>query len=100
MPALVKSRFGASGSSDEDGTMVCFFSRKKSRNDCRISAEVIIFSPRMHTNKHQFDKAENPPRLKWNSLRAALAGQFPTDAFAQRPRLRESCLRIIGRTGG
>jgi mannose-6-phosphate isomerase-like protein (cupin superfamily) len=41
MPALVKSKFGASGSSDDDGTMVCCFSRKKSRNDCRICAEVI-----------------------------------------------------------
>src|SRR6266704_90392 len=42
MPALVKSRFGASGSSDEEGTMVCSFSRKKSRNDCRICAEVMM----------------------------------------------------------
>src|SRR6266550_6917793 len=41
MPALVKSRFGASGSRDDEGTMVCFFSRKKSRNDCLICAEVI-----------------------------------------------------------
>src|SRR6266566_3707087 len=41
MPAFVKSRFGASGKSDDEGTMVCFFSRKKSRNDCRICAEVI-----------------------------------------------------------
>src|ERR1700736_1995394 len=42
MPALVKSRFGASGKSGEDGTMVCFFSRKKLRNDCLISAEVMM----------------------------------------------------------
>ena len=42
MPALVKSRFGASGNSDDDGTMVCCFSRKKSRNDCRICAEVMM----------------------------------------------------------
>src|SRR5712671_4253407 len=42
MPALVKRRFGESGKSDDDGTMVCFFSRKKSRNDCRISADVIM----------------------------------------------------------
>src|SRR5436305_14284419 len=41
MPALVKSRFGASGSRDDEGTIVCFFSRKKSRNDCRICAEVM-----------------------------------------------------------
>src|ERR1700752_4033599 len=41
MPALVKSRFGASGRSDDDGTIVCCFSRKKSRKDWRICAEVI-----------------------------------------------------------
>ena len=44
MPALVKSRFGESGMSDDDGTMVCCFSRKKSRNDWRISADVIAMS--------------------------------------------------------
>src|SRR5437899_8899907 len=54
MPAFVKSRFGASGSSDDDGTMVCFLSRKKSRNDCRISAEVIVI-----TNKHEFQGTRN-----------------------------------------
>src|SRR5439155_26296759 len=42
MPAFVKRRFGASGNSDDDGTMVCFFSRKKSRNDCLIYAEVMV----------------------------------------------------------
>src|SRR5271154_1538620 len=41
IPALVKSRFGESGRSDELGTMVCCFSRKKSRKDWRIWAEVI-----------------------------------------------------------
>src|SRR6266550_5270155 len=41
MPALVKSRLGASGSKDDEGTMVCCFSRKKSRKDWRISAEVM-----------------------------------------------------------
>jgi 4-amino-4-deoxy-L-arabinose transferase-like glycosyltransferase len=39
---LVKRRFGASGNSGDDGTIVCCFSRKKSRNDCRISAEVMV----------------------------------------------------------
>ena len=39
MPAFVNSKFGASGRSGEDCTMVCCFSRKKSRNDCRISAD-------------------------------------------------------------
>src|SRR5712691_9421041 len=36
------NQFGASGRSDDDGTMVCCFSRKKSRNDCRISADVMM----------------------------------------------------------
>src|SRR5271155_108922 len=44
MPALVNSRFGASGSNELDGTMVCCFSRKKSRKLWRISAEVITLS--------------------------------------------------------
>src|SRR3989442_1142683 len=42
MPALVKSRFGPSGRSDEEGTMECCFSRKKSRKDRRICAEVMM----------------------------------------------------------
>ena len=41
MPAFVNNKFGASGRSDDDGTMVCCFSRKKSRNDCRICADVM-----------------------------------------------------------
>jgi hypothetical protein len=40
---LVNSKFGESGMSDEDGTMVCCFDLKKSRNDWRICADVIIF---------------------------------------------------------
>jgi len=43
MPALVNSRFGESGMRLEDGTMVCDFRLKKSRNDCRICELVIIF---------------------------------------------------------
>src|ERR1700710_769532 len=45
MPALVKSRFGESGKREELGTMVCCFSRKKSRKDCLIWAEVSIKIP-------------------------------------------------------
>jgi len=41
MPALVKSRFGEPGIRLAEGTMVCSFSRKKSRNDWRISELVI-----------------------------------------------------------
>jgi len=43
MPAFVNNRFGESGMRLEDGTMVCCFDLKKSRNDCRICADVIIF---------------------------------------------------------
>ena len=42
MPALVKSRLGESGMSEEEGTMVCCFSRKKSRKDWRISDPVLV----------------------------------------------------------
>src|SRR5258707_14902664 len=41
MPALVNSRFGASGRRLDEGTMVCFLDLKKSRNDCRISLLVM-----------------------------------------------------------
>jgi hypothetical protein len=41
MPALVKSRFGLSGMRLDEGTMVCCFDRKKSRNDWRICVLVI-----------------------------------------------------------
>src|SRR5882724_38362 len=44
IPAFVKSRFGESGSNDAEGTIVCFFSRKKSKKDWRISAAVMIDS--------------------------------------------------------
>src|SRR5439155_399548 len=42
IPALVNSRFGLSGMSEDDGTMVCCFDLKKSRNDWRICADVIM----------------------------------------------------------
>jgi hypothetical protein len=41
MPALVNSRLGLSGMSEDDGTMVCDFDLKKSRNDWRICVLVI-----------------------------------------------------------
>src|SRR6187402_3107723 len=41
MPALVKRRLGASGKSDDDGTIACCFSRKKLRKLSRISAPVM-----------------------------------------------------------
>src|ERR1700677_2994368 len=41
MPALVKSNPGESGIKLEEGTMVCPFDLKKSKNDWRISAAVM-----------------------------------------------------------
>ncbi|MED5259836.1 MAG: hypothetical protein VYC72_08345 [Verrucomicrobiota bacterium] len=41
MPALVNKSPGDSGNKEDDGTMVCSFSWKKSRNDWRISLEVM-----------------------------------------------------------
>jgi hypothetical protein len=38
----VKSKFGESGMRLDEGTMVCCFDLKKSRNDWRICADVII----------------------------------------------------------
>jgi len=38
---LVNKRFGESGISEDDGTMVCCFDLKKSRNDWRICVDVI-----------------------------------------------------------
>ncbi len=42
MPAFVKSRFGESGMRLEDGTMLCSFDLKKSKNDWRIWVEVMV----------------------------------------------------------
>jgi hypothetical protein len=42
MPALVNNRLGLFGMRLEDGTMVCCFDLKKSRNDWRICVLVII----------------------------------------------------------
>src|SRR6266566_8815597 len=57
MPALVKSRLGASGSRDDEGTMVCCFSRKKSRKDWRISVEVMVSIQR--SNCRRADRFQN-----------------------------------------
>src|SRR5687767_15532338 len=42
MPAFVNRRFGESGMRLDDGTMLCCFDLKKSRNDWRIWLLVII----------------------------------------------------------
>jgi hypothetical protein len=47
MPAFVNSKFGALGSKLAEGTMVCCFSRKKSKNDCLISDAFIVERPEL-----------------------------------------------------
>jgi hypothetical protein len=47
MPAFVNNRFGESGIRLEDGTMLCCFDLKKSRNDWRICELVITGLPRI-----------------------------------------------------
>ena len=42
MPALVNSRLGLSGMRLELGTIVCCLERKKSKNDWRIWADVMV----------------------------------------------------------
>ena len=44
MPAFVNRRFGESGMRLEDGTMVCCFDLKKSRNDWRVCELVIPYA--------------------------------------------------------
>src|SRR5579862_8650527 len=65
MPAFVNSRFGESGRSDEDGTMVCCFDLKKSRNDCRICDEVImtILAGRARCPHRAAAGGDSPPYL-------------------------------------
>src|SRR5688572_5632178 len=58
IPALVKSRFGESGKSDPEGTMACCFSRKKSKKDWRICAEVI--SPETQGDAADFQMEISP----------------------------------------
>jgi hypothetical protein len=41
MPAFVNNKFGESGIKLDDGTMLCSFDLKKSRNDWRISLLVM-----------------------------------------------------------
>jgi hypothetical protein len=62
MPAFVKSRFGEFGNKGEEGTIRCVLEEKNSKNECRISEEVIIveefifFKWAVLLNKSCFDK--------------------------------------------
>src|SRR5262245_28346885 len=62
MPAFVKRRFGLSGMRLEEGTMVCCFDLKKSRNDWRISLLVInglAACPRRRNGENTGGKGKN-----------------------------------------
>src|SRR5258708_11169841 len=73
MPALVKSRLGESGSKLDEGTMVCPFDLKKSKNDCRISALVIVTKPKEKLGEPEPQSEENfvSARTVSNGMRAS-----------------------------
>src|SRR5512137_2524541 len=76
MPALVNSRFGLSGMSEDEGTMVCCFDLKKSRNDWRISADVIRKTARSIGNKRSAKRVEVfAPRLSHEHRRPRAIGR-------------------------
>jgi hypothetical protein len=59
MPALVKRRLGESGIKLEEGTMVCCFDLKKSRNDWRISVLVMFLIVKtVKSVRSQFSRRE------------------------------------------
>src|ERR1043165_3249931 len=64
MPAFVNSRPGESGSSDDDGTIVCPCRAKKSRKLWRISAEVMSAAiPGAGPERWEGQKTEAAPHL-------------------------------------
>src|SRR5688500_3433783 len=69
MPALVKRRFGLSGMRLEEGTMVCCFDLKKSRNDWRISLLVILVTPERRSDGSGENSRRNKemPNVKGNT---------------------------------
>jgi len=64
MPALVNSRLGELGSRLAEGTIVCRFSRKKSKKDCLISEAFMM----------QWSKAE-PRRCAKNRRSSSRSSQ-------------------------
>src|SRR6185437_11793699 len=63
MPAFVNNRFGESGMRLDEGTMVCCFDLKKSRNDWRICADVIMSSNgRCPKNQAEENAGRRSPR--------------------------------------
>src|SRR5947207_15796765 len=72
IPAFVNSRFGASGRRLDEGTMVCCFDLKKSRNDWRISALVITKSkPNSSGGARAIAGNQNPEQFRQNFRRKA-----------------------------
>ncbi len=80
MPAFVNSRFGESGMRLEDGTMVCCFDLKKSRNDWRIWVLVIMAKSSIEPSRTTALKAS------WKFLSgAATVAQMLRSSDGQKP---------------
>src|SRR5437773_4646414 len=77
MPALVKSRLGASGRRLDEGTIVCCFDLKKSRNDWRISLLVILLDQSNH--KSPRDDTFSPAHPAISTTTWLTAAWFPQD---------------------
>src|ERR1039458_4764437 len=93
MPALVNSRLGLSGMRLEDGTMVCCFDLKKSRNDWRICVLVIIVksdSGRVVALR-RLDGAARRPYQKSGGRLAPSRRSRRVGSFALPPRVRRYC---------
>ena len=79
MPAFVKSRFGESGRSDDEGTMVCSFSRKKSRKalaDLRGGHEVDDYSANLPSAPIRCTSNERRCFSEGDQTRRALRGSL------------------------
>src|SRR5258707_9902628 len=92
MPALVNRRFGESGSKLEEGTIVCFFSLKKSRNVRRISSAFIVVTSNImarlnciaraqHRRKKDTDRRQPVPTAAKSPLLCVFVEHCPNGIF-------------------
>src|ERR1700728_1964709 len=87
MPALVKSKFGAVGSRLAEGTMVCRFSRKKSKNDCLISEAFMIKRPDAESRRSAKNCGGSRGTCRPNGGSTSTAPQHRRTANLERSRL-------------